>query len=434
MRFVRQMLEVIVPQSETDDSVDVYSKDNFSEVCFNVFRVADNGDLIPPSTKFSLRKLYLLSTIKDYLMKAKCGMARIGQPSSTGLGGNGTCFYLLPNVVITNSHVANTDEIPLIYTGTYSEAVEGYFQKLNPVESKLLFSGSSMQHQMRKYNHSLTRTHFPQVDETYLDPIISLRGDFGYMDISLHKIAFPNNMQSSKVLMIPCPEILQVSDPIFTMHYPGVEGTQFSSLHSNQFSNYLHWAPNDNVVSDLFHGYGKLCISTGKVLAPYVEEKQENGNIDWVPNTSHQYNSQNSNFLITNESVTIGSSGGCVQSPTCRVIEINGITLVEFHAIHFGGQFVKCKNCLKHIKQQMNENDEDEYPSLFQGLPQEWNFCEACQNGKESSKMVYNYSVSVHHPLLKQVYKKLIAPDLLTVLNVNLSDERLERLKQYLDM
>ncbi|EFC36022.1 predicted protein [Naegleria gruberi] len=432
MRFVKHMLAVIVPQSEIDDSVDIISKVEFRDVCFNVFRIDSNGDLIPPSTKFSQRKLEFLTNIKDILQKTTGGMARIGYLSRKDPSASGTCFYLLPDVVITNSHVVNTDQTPFVYKGTFEEASNGYLQKLNPIERKLLFSGSALQNGIRKYNHSVTRAHFPSVDDAYVDPILSLRGDFGYMDVSLHQLkCLSKNLEMSKVLMIPCPTLLQVSDPIFTLHYPGIEGYQFSNHKRGECANYFNWAPNDNVVSNLFHGFGKLCISTGKVLAPYAEMKDENGNNIWAPNTSHQYTSLNSDFLITNESVMMGSSGGCVQSHACEVDEINGVTLVEFHAIHFGGEFVKCKNCLKHIKQQMNVNDE--YPSLFQGLPREWNFCTDCQNGIEPSKMVYNYSVSVHHPLFKQVYKKLILPDLLNVLNIDLSDNRLERLRQYLD-
>ena len=82
-------------------------------------------------------------------------------------------------------------------------------------------------------------------------------------------------------------------------------------------------------------------MSTGKVLAPYTE-REENGNIEWVENLDWKNTKENSKFIISNESAMNGSSGGCLQSSQCQTIEINSYTLIEFHGIHFGGEYLKC--------------------------------------------------------------------------------------------
>ncbi|KAG2375041.1 hypothetical protein C9374_010045 [Naegleria lovaniensis] len=428
MRFVRQVLEVMVPQSEQDDeTVDVQRKDDFKHVCFNVFRV-DEGSLIPPSiAKYAKDKLFTLKSIQPLLDKARYGMARIGHDEGTG-----TCFFLLPNTVITNTHVIDFKYKPFVFKEALKETIASTTIKL--IEEQVLFSGKNIPNAMkRKYNHMETQKYFPAIENTYQDPILAMEGDFGFLDVSLHQLELgPNNNEEeeqeygSKVLFIPCPTVLQIGHPSFTLHYPGVEGQPFSSFLSSH-TNYRNWAPSDELVENIFHGFGKLCLSTGKVLPPFVEKRDHDAETEWVPNYDHQYQ-RDQEFIMTNECVMTGSSGGCVLSMECQHMDVEGITLIEFHGIHFGGEFVKCKNCLRISKQAQVAKIIDKTSQN----PQSWNFCSECQNGVKPSSLVYNYAVSVHHPLFKEMYKKLVLPELLKVLNKTINDPLLVRLREYI--
>ncbi|KAG2383280.1 hypothetical protein C9374_004617 [Naegleria lovaniensis] len=113
----------------------------------------EEGNVIPPSgAKYSEEKLNILSSIKANLIKASEGMTRIGYEKGTG-----TSFYLLPNVICTNSHVVKTS--PFIYQNSYLKAKQASFKKLLPAEQKVLFSGTdipnAVKRKVRSFLHML---------------------------------------------------------------------------------------------------------------------------------------------------------------------------------------------------------------------------------------------------------------------------------------
>ncbi|KAL9657271.1 hypothetical protein ABK040_011491 [Willaertia magna] len=424
MRPVWLALEVVVPQTEQGDNCRIVSTttitERFKDVYWNVFLIKEEEEvIIPPNNlKYSLSKFEKVLSMKEMLLLTKQSMTRI-----LTLTGNGTGFYILPQFVITNQHVSKASPLS-VFKGSYKLATTNFYKL--PHEVDVIFSGYYLNNR-NSFRFDSQQKLFPALNLGYQDPIATKTCNFGYLDVSIHRISDPvDNSCSSKVLFIPCPTVLQINDEMFTVHYPGLEGNEFTHT-IWQHEDYIEWAPNNQLASDIFHQFGKLCVSTGKVIAPYIE-KVENDKILWVPNNDLKFTTENSNFILSNESVMYGSSGGCVQSNQCEIIKVGDFTLVEFHGIHFGGEFIKCQNCLKNLKQHLKE--EKISWAKWDINSDKWGFCKCEASSLEG--LAYNYSVSVHHPLFKDVYKQLILPELLKLLNVDIGDSRIERLRQYL--
>jgi len=127
---------------------------------------------------------------------------------------------------------------------------------------------------------------------------------------------------------------------------PGCEKITEQEIFMNR-KDYQNWGPEKEVVEKLFFGFGKQCASVGKVLAPFGFDQQGDDHY-WIPNPNHASSTSNQTSIVSDECVTFGSSGGCVVGiGKCKHYDVNGITLVEFSAIHFSGEFISCSECLK---------------------------------------------------------------------------------------
>ncbi|EFC35820.1 predicted protein, partial [Naegleria gruberi] len=246
-------------------------------------------------------------------------MKKLGEITKTA---SGSGFYILPNTIITNSHVAN--EIESIgkvnaYNNSWNinSTISGMPKKL-----ETLFSGKAIKYFQMEKSFPVTQNWVGR------DPITTTVGNFDFFDITAMNFSGSPN----KVFFIPSPRILQPNDEIITLSYPGDENKPpFSSS-----QNYVDWAPSESFLKDnIFNGYGTLCASVGKILHPY--DFTQNGLVEKVEDFC--YDKSNQECLASSESLIFGSSGGVMISKFSKVYHIKGYTLIEFHAVHTGGEF-----------------------------------------------------------------------------------------------
>ncbi|EFC48685.1 predicted protein [Naegleria gruberi] len=417
MRFVRERLEVVtcyipfngeaVGDNTSQSLQKTPGKNHYpSNACFNVFWY-QQPTWTPPFCKYLIE---YYDTLKS-LPSASEGASAVVRLSSTRQTGNnsfvrssGSGFYLLPNTIITTSHVeAELERIGGKITA-FSNAWNNSNSTILPTRIRTLHSGKTIKDSQLGNLFPVTYSWVGR------DPITTKVGDFDYFDVTA--MDFTTGSLGNKVFFIPSPRILQPNDEIISLSYPGDKHQQ--PPYSSSLT-YVDWAPSESFLKDnIFNGYGKLCASVGTIMHPY--KLSENGFVEKDEN--FRYDSSNQECLASSECLIYGSSGGVMISKFSQVYQIGEYTLVEFNAIHTGGEFVRCSDCLK-----------ESSSAYIISPPDSWRLCGTCVNNVNISfnnAITYSTSISVHSKPFVEFYSSVILPQLCKLPLTTIPDSLIE--------
>lgn len=415
MRFTRSILEVVcgINENEADIHRDgrniLTNLPHLKHTCFNVFKISTYGVADTFSSPMSRRYVELMMERDELFAMISRGVLRCHALTSLS---SGTGFPLAPEVLITNWHV--TSELPKVIGSWKQEthellmynisACRGSFPRVPEyaIERSVLFTGASLP--LRREQHLEV-----DVDER-LDPILGTRGNFDVFDITLLSVHY---LEQPKVLFIPSSRCVQPGSIIATLGYPGTE-----ALTENLYAN-MHLAPAYRnaippfpYLQRIFYGFGGLCASVGTVVRPY---KEKNGM--WMEDDDINYTPHNHYALVSNETAFGGNSGGPMislddENKAAIIHEVEDTTgtvwrLVEFVAIHTGGEFISCVDCL----QVLPGKREMQSPATLRACHR----CLSTDHPTPTNTLMYNYSISVHHPCFVKMYKTKVVPGLVAL-------------------
>lgn len=258
-------------------------------------------------------------------------------------------------------------------------------------EKDVIYSGATLP---RRNNSNVVTDNIVR-----LDPILGVEGVFDIFDVAL--LSVPDYNQK-RVLFIPSATCVQPGSTIATLGYPGTE-----LLDEFQYSNtvdlpisYKNSIPSYSYLKNIFYGFGRLRASVGTILRSYTEKNNQ-----WLEDTDVKYTPHNHYALVSNETV-FGGPVVCLDNMNILHKEIdksgNTWTLVEFVAIHTGGEFVRCIDCL----QELPKAREDQKPYTLHACPK----CPSLNPTSQTQSMTYNHSISVHHPSFVNMYQTKIVP------------------------
>jgi hypothetical protein len=232
-----------------------------------------------------------------------------------------------------------------------------------------------------------------------VDPLLGLVGDFAYTDFTALKLNMNQNdvtTTNSNVIYVPSARTAPPGTPIVTISYPGSEEAPDYGHLPEAYKDYL--LPFETM-KKRFGGFKCKVASYGKVIHPYNEDSNK-----WVEDTNYVPTSQTEAYVLSNECLMGGSSGSGTFRDDFKsevVQDSNGKNwrLVEINAIHFGGEFVPCSDCVEVLPKDRQDLTPDKICKL--------NSCQSCKNGT-NTKISYNYGVSFHHPALVHFYKRVM--------------------------
>lgn len=333
------------------------------------------------------------------------GVVRFHLPSGSCSG-----FCMGENLIATNKHSIIQIEFPSFFTKTND--VYSAFSLLKHCaivtndDSNFVYARSNIISLNIIESILFDPNNDYQIREHHIakDPILGITGDFDLIDFVVVKQTEKFRTNNS-ILFIPSTEHVQINDPIITISHPGNE---FSTQESSGRRNYDLFTPPFDQLKKMFHDFGGRCVSYGHVIAPYKLDKSSN---EWIEDIQYR-NSDFSNYqcIISNENLYHGSSGGVILKSNFNIYEniptANGqqLTLVEFISIHFGGEFIPCRDCLSCV---IPSNRTQIGPDNIQFLHE----CKLCNDHKQIP-VSYNYGVNVHHPAFQEYYLNLFGGNL----------------------
>ncbi|CAF3699059.1 unnamed protein product [Rotaria sp. Silwood1] len=300
--------------------------------------------------------------------------------------GNGTCYRVGPTCVASSYHVAQLvlnpprHRIPMFIDEFNIESsfdiIKSYYtdegsqwKKFYPTVSKYEYNGTDNSEAFNKHIR--------------MDPLLGVENDFDYPNYCV--VSLMHHLESH-VLFVPS---MHVGQAIATISFPGLEGT----------------------------------VSYGRILAPF---KLDDNHQLWIEDSKKIFTIENQ-CILSNECLLNGSSGGPVLLDGFKIsstIDRNGNqwTFVEYSAIHFGGEYIPCRECLSAnpIKREFytNLNDLVELPH-----------CSTCRNDpNERQPIVYNFALTVHHPSIVESYR-MLTKNLLETFDI----DQLKMFKDYFD-
>ncbi|CAF1255058.1 unnamed protein product [Didymodactylos carnosus] len=128
---------------------------------------------------------------------------------------------------------------------------------------------------------------------------------------------------------------------------------KYSNIQSSGRHHFDLFLPPFEELKKIFHSFGGRCVSYGRVIAPY---KLNESSDEWIEDLEYRNTSfSNYQWVLSNENLYHGSSGGVTLRSNFNIYEnipaANGeqLTLVEFVSIHFGGEFIPCRDCLSNV-------------------------------------------------------------------------------------
>ncbi|CAF3564307.1 unnamed protein product [Rotaria sordida] len=335
--------------------------------------------------------------------------------------GNGTCYRVGPTCVATNYHVAQLvlnpprhgipmfiDEFNIessfdIIKSYYTDEVSQW-KKFYPTVSKYEYNGTDNSEAFNKHIR--------------MDPLLGVQNDFDYPNYCVVSLT---RQLESHVLFVPSMRVGQVGQTIATISFPGLEGMRQEHISATRYRNSLTTI--FPIVENLIGGFGKRTVSYGRILAPF---KLDDNHQLWIEDSEKIFTIENQ-CILSNECLLNGSSGGPVLFDGFKISSIidrngNQWTFVEYSAIHFGGEYVPCRECLSAnpIKREFytNLNDLVELPH-----------CSTCRNDpNERQPIVYSFALTVHHPSIVESYR-MLTKNLLETFDI----DQLKMFKEYFD-
>jgi hypothetical protein len=235
----------------------------------------------------------------------------------------GSGIRLFSDIIATNNHVydpmpsflpiatANGDEVVRI--AVINDPNKSTIQKVAPI-----------------YDASRSFELDPSLG---LDPLLGVVGYFDYVDFMALKLnvnQYDIRTVNSNVIYVPSARTAPPSTPIVTISYPGSEEAPDYGNLPKAYKKYL--LPYEGM-KQRFGGFKCKVASYGKVIRPYHEHSNK-----WVEDTNYVPTPQTEAYVLSNECLMRGSSGGGTfrhdfKSETVQDIHGKDWKLVEINAI-----------------------------------------------------------------------------------------------------
>ncbi|CAF1183632.1 unnamed protein product [Rotaria sp. Silwood1] len=392
MRFIRERPDVICLHGRHHISASALnapclsSNDDNSDITFDILLLPNEINV--ENLLEALKSPFISEDGKVFftenainLVEAVKGVARCISGKS-----NGTCYRVGPTCVASSYHVAQLvlnpprHRIPMFIDEFNIESsfdiIKSYYtdegsqwKKFYPTVSKYEYNGTDNSEAFNKHIR--------------MDPLLGVQNDFDYPDYCV--VSLMHHLESH-VLFVPSMRVGQIGQAIATISFPGT-------------------------------------VSYGRILAPF---KLDDNHQLWIEDSKKIFTIENQ-CILSNECLLNGSSGGPVLFDGFKIsstIDRNGNqwTFVEYSAIHFGGEYIPCRECLSAnpIKREFytNLNDLVELPH-----------CSTCRNDpNERQPIVYNFALTVHHPSIVESYR-MLTKNLLETFDI----DQLKMFKDYFD-
>jgi hypothetical protein len=239
-----------------------------------------------------------LTKHKQKIITASDGVLRIWDLH----GSSGTSCRIAPNHVVTNQHVYDALK--------QSEDIYHVNNAVCPWEESGSLSGNIRRTPIWNGIDWIVRNQFADTS-LHNDPILGHVGNFDFVDLTIHNFA---PTKENHVLFVPAIECVAPDTPIITISYPGIENYHYEYL--NRVSpSYISYVDFDDLETAI--KFGKKHISYGRSLYPYHLDGDE-----WVANKHYAPTIESDLFILSNENLFFGSSGGVVLTEHC----LNNIT------------------------------------------------------------------------------------------------------------
>jgi hypothetical protein len=166
-----------------------------------------------------------------------------------------------------------------------------------------------------------------------LDPLLGVVGDFDYVDFMALKLIvnqYDITTVNSNVIYVPSARTAPPGTPVVTISYPGSEEAPDYGPVPEAYKNYL--LPYAGM-KKRFGGFKCKVASYGKAICPYHEHSNK-----WVEDTNYVPTPQTEAYVLSNECLMGGSSGGGTfrhdfKCETVQDIHGKDWKLVEINAI-----------------------------------------------------------------------------------------------------
>ena len=396
MRYTRIILDVIFYHDKSNVSSTSSQISVSRPFIFDIARLK-NDELIYKEENISDEARFYFDNNRNRLQLIANGVVRFYLPSGSCSG-----FYIGKNLIATNKHHINQIELSSSFTETNDiYSTPSLLKQCTTVtnsDSDFIYARNNIMSLNVVETILFDPNKYSNVRERHIekDPILGITGDFDMIDFVVLRETEKVRINNS-ILFIPSTQHVQIDDPIITISHPGNE---FSTQESSGRRHYDLFLPSFDELRTIFHGFGGRCVSYGHVIAPY---KLNTSSDEWLEDLEcRTIDFSNYQGILSNENLYHGSGGGVTLKSNFNVYEniptVNGqqLTLVEFISIHFGGEFIPCRDCLSHvIPSNRTQIDPDNIQFLYE--------CEACNNHKQIP-VSYNYGVSVHHPAFQKYY------------------------------
>lgn len=129
------------------------------------------------------------------------------------------------------------------------------------------------------------------------DEIFGMQGDFGDVDFA---VRYHNCAPHTNVVFVPSARVAYPGNPFVKISYAGIETDKITprgAYGEDLLKDFVR-------IRNAFFGFGKKCISYGKILPPYTLHNDK-----WVPNAEYVPSTATQHHIYSNESVYGGSSG-----------------------------------------------------------------------------------------------------------------------------